>query len=304
MGSVFRCHPLAEGGQDRAIKFLAPELIGDAEMCSRFRREGRLCNQLQHPHLVAVYEHGSHQGCPYLVMDLIAGASLDRILDKSGALDWRKAVSVAAQIADVLAYLQSQGVVHRDIKPENMLIDSRQRVTLIDLGFAKVRGESDERQSGAHESQQLTMAGTALGSPAYMAPEQILDAMNATHATDCYCLGASLYHMLTGKLPYDGSNAMQVMQLVLQGECPPVRALQPSLPASLDALVAWMMRADPAQRPAELSQVHGLLKRIHQNPQDCQGLPVTRVRRWRWLLVLLALILAGLAGVYALVLKG
>lgn len=275
MGAVFRAEPSSgPGDQAMAIKFLSPELRDDKEMVSRFEREGNLSLRLQHPSLVRVHEQGRFQDIPFMRMDLIEGVSLDRILDKSGAMDWQKASKITLQIADVLAYFQDQGVLHRDVKPENILLNSKRDATLIDLGFAKRIDEADPEIDVDTDSQnQLTMAGTALGSPAYMAPEQVLDAQTATHATDCYCLGASFYHMVTGQLPYEGKNAMQTMQQVLSGGHDEPITLRPQLPPRINQLINFMMAPKVSDRPEHMHEVCAILRRLIADPQDGNGLP-------------------------------
>ena len=299
MGGVFKAEALRDNGKGpMAIKFIAPELREDQEMLARFTREGELCQQLRHPALVRVHEMGRHQQIPYLRMDLLEGVSLDRVLDKSGAMDWRKAAEVTLQMAEVLAYLQEQGVVHRDIKPENILINGKREATLIDLGFAK---RVDDAETFGAEANQLTMTGTALGSPAYMAPEQILDAMSASYATDCYCLGASFYHMVTGNLPYEGKNAMETMQQVLSGGHVEPITLRPQMPPRVNQLINWMMAAKPSQRPAAMREVCAILKRLIVDPTDGSGLPdLPRANKALWwaLVLVIVAVTAVLAGIF------
>ena len=176
------------------------------------------------------------------------------------------------QIADVLAYLQNKGILHRDVKPENILLNVKCEATLIDLGFAKHLDDFDEEDG----SENLTTAGMALGSPAYMAPEQVLDAQSATHATDCYCLGVSFYHMLTGQLPYEGKSAIETIQQVLSGGYAEAIALRPQIPPRLNQLINWMMAAKASDRPHQIQDVHAILKRLIVDPEDGTDLPALK----------------------------
>ena len=270
-------------------------------MVSRFEREGKLSVKLDHPHLVRVHDQGRFQNIPYMRMELIEGVSLDRILDKSGAMDWQKAAGITLQIAEVLAYLQDQGILHRDVKPENILINGKREATLIDLGFAK---RIDEGEDEEDPQNQLTMAGTALGSPAYMAPEQVLDAQSATHATDCYCLGASFYHMVTGQLPYEGKNAMQTMQQVLSGGHDEAISLRPQLPPRVNQLINYMMAAKVTARPDNMHDVCAILRRLMANADDGSGLPALPTpNRSKTIVITIVVLLVVLALVLAFTLK-
>ncbi|TVR14181.1 MAG: serine/threonine protein kinase [Planctomycetota bacterium] len=295
MGTVFRVRGHHQGAETlAAMKVLNPRSARDKELRSRFEREIHLCQNLSHPGLVACLAVGEHQQLPYLVMELVEGIPLDRVVDRSGAMDPRKATALIAQVAEVLAYLQRHSIVHRDVKPENIMVDRSHRAKLIDMGFAKDRSSADA------EVQQLTLEGTALGSPAYMAPEQVRDSATATEATDCYGLGATYYHLVTGCLPYDGSNAIQVMQTILREAPPSPRQIRPQLPVGVAAAVTWMMARDPLQRPASMEDLLPHLQRLRRDPHAAGGIPSGGIcRTWYWWLAALAVVvLVALAIMY------
>ena len=176
-----------------------------------------------------------------------------------------KSGKITLQIAEVLAYLQDQGILHRDVKPENILINGQREPPLL---ISVLPNELMTAMAKKDSQNQLTMAGTALGSPAYMAPEQVLDAQTATHATDCYCLGASFYHMVTGQLPYEGKNAMQTMQQVLSGGHDEAITLRPQLPPRMNQLINYMMAAKVTARPDNMHDVCAILRRLMANADD------------------------------------
>lgn len=287
MGTVFRVRGQHQGAETvAAMKVLNPRSARDTELRARFEREIALCQRLRHPGLVACLAVGEHQQLPYMVMEQVEGIALDRVVDRSGPMDPRKATALITQMAEVLGYLQQHQIIHRDIKPENIMIDRRHRAILIDMGFAK------DRSSGSAEGdeQQLTLDGTALGSPAYMAPEQVRDSATATEATDCYGLGATYYHLVTGKLPYDGNNALQVMQTILREAPPPPQEVRPQLPLGVAAAVTWMMARDPARRPAQMADLIPHLHRLRKDPHAAEGIPIqgaNTCHSCRWWLVLL-----------------
>jgi serine/threonine protein kinase len=190
MGVVYKA---IQAGLDRtvALKVLSPRLTGDPDFVKRFGREARALAQLQHPHVVAVHDHGIHGGLPYFVMDFVEGKSL-RSLMSGGRLPPARALELARQVGSALEYAHGQGVIHRDLKPENILVDAEGRVHVADFGLAKIV---------ASETTGLTRTNAVMGTPRYMAPEQIESPGDIDARTDLYALGVLLYEMLTGGLP-------------------------------------------------------------------------------------------------------
>ena len=251
------------GGSQVALKVLASGSRCDA--LARFQRESRLtCELPHHVNLVAGLGYAADEKHSYIAMKLVAGAqTLQDVLMESGALEWRRAAEVAMQLADALAHLHAHGITHRDVKPENVIIDrSTGAAVLIDLGLARPAAAEDDDAAAAalpvaaaaaadHRLLRVTTpAFCAIGSPAFMAPEQVADARCARHAADVYGLGASLYAMLTSRLPFDGASPAKVMQQVLAGAVRPPSAYARGLPPAVDALVLWLMRREPSARPA------------------------------------------------------
>ncbi|MDP1586794.1 MAG: serine/threonine-protein kinase, partial [Prosthecobacter sp.] len=192
MGAVYRGKQAA---LDRAvaIKLLPAELAADAEFMSRFQREARTLARLQHPGIVAVHDFGqTSQGHLYFVMEFVNGTDLARLIHGPG-INPVQALEVITQICDALQYAHSQGVIHRDIKPANVLINTEGRAKLADFGLARPTSE---------ETASLTRSNVVMGTPDYMAPEQMAgNAGHADHRADLYALGVMLYEMLTGQTP-------------------------------------------------------------------------------------------------------
>src|ERR1022692_2734313 len=192
MGAVYKARQPA---LDRlvALKILPPETSGDAGFADRFTREARALARLSHPNIVAVHEFGQAGGLHYFVMEYVEGLNL-RQLEQAGKLTPREAMKIIPQICDALQFAHDEGIVHRDIKPENVMLDRKGRVKIADFGLAKILGLEPE-------GMRLTGAKDVMGTPHYMAPEQIEHPQEVDHRADIYSLGVVFYEMLTGELP-------------------------------------------------------------------------------------------------------
>ena len=192
MGVVYKARQIA---LDRfvALKILPPEVGRDAAFAERFAREARALARLNHPGIVAVHDFGQVDGLFYFVMEYVDGANVRRLM-QSGGLPPKEALAIVPQICDALQFAHDEGIVHRDIKPENLLVDKKGRVKIADFGLAKLLGI-------AAEDFNLTGTRQVMGTPHYMAPEQIEKPLTVDHRTDIYALGVVFYEMLTGELP-------------------------------------------------------------------------------------------------------
>ena len=192
MGAVYKARQLA---LDRlvALKILPPGAADDAGFAERFNREARALARLNHPHIVAVHDFGQAGGQPYLVMEFVDGPNL-RQVEQAGRLMPEQALEIVPQICEALQFAHNEGVVHRDIKPENILLDKKGRVKITDFGIAKIVGVPAGKSA-------LTGAKDVLGTPHYMAPEQVEKPQTVDHRADIYSLGVVFYELLTGELP-------------------------------------------------------------------------------------------------------
>ena len=192
MGAVYKARQI---GLDRlvALKILPPEVGRDAAFAERFAREARALARLNHPGIVGVYDFGQADGLYYFVMEYVDGANVRRLI-QSGGLTPKEALAIVPQICDALQFAHDEGVVHRDIKPENLLVDKKGRLKIADFGLAKLLGLAAEEFNLTHTQQ-------VMGTPHYMAPEQIEKPLTVDHRTDIYALGVVFYEMLTGELP-------------------------------------------------------------------------------------------------------
>lgn len=238
------------------IKVLAPELLAGISV-ERFRREVLLAAKLQHPHVVPVLTTGETEGLPWFTMPYVEGDSLRRRLEK-GPVGIGEAVSILRDVARALAYAHSHSIVHRDIKPDNVLL-SGGSATVTDFGIAKAI--SAARSTGG-ANMTLTQAGTSIGTPAYMAPEQALGDPDTDHRADIYAFGAMAYEVLTGQPPFTATTPSKMVAAHL-GEAPrDIRLVRVDTPPQLAELVMRCLAKDPNERPQQASDMVRVLETV------------------------------------------
>ena len=249
LGAVYLVrHEILE--REFALKVLYPDVAATNEQyVKRFLREAKIATRIRHPNLVAVHDAGfdSERGLYYIVMDRVSGGDLRQAIAFAGHFDPDRAVEVIMQVASALDAANSFKVVHRDIKPENIMIQPDGLVKLVDLGIAKADSIADSLS---------TTTESVFGTPAYVAPEQALDASSVDIRADIYSLGVVLFEMIVGRTPYDGRNAPQVLAQSLSGEpFPDIRDFCRNVNPLLAALIRRMCVKERARRissPAEL----------------------------------------------------
>lgn len=251
----------AGDGRRIAIKILHRIAATYPDMAERFEREARICYQLDHPHIVRVHHWGNlDDGRSFMVMDYVEGATLLDMIRRHGRLEWRIAATVVGDIAAALAHVHRLGIVHRDIKPANILVDRSGCGVLADLGLARQLVEglafADDRR--------LTEPGAAIGSPAYMAPEQVRDTSTSGTPADLYALGATLYHALAGRPPLIAGTSSATLRQVLRDEAVPISDLVEDLPADLGELITSCLTKAPNARPSGADAVARILRRCVQ----------------------------------------
>jgi eukaryotic-like serine/threonine-protein kinase len=275
-------------GRAVAIKVLSPELGAGVDI-ERFRREIQLAANLQHPHIVPLLAAGESRSLLYYTMPLVRGESLRALLDRTGRLEIADAVRYMRDIVEALAHAHERGVVHRDIKPENILVAERHAM-VADFGVAKAL-------SAATSETVRTSLGLALGTPLYMAPEQVAADPATDHRADLYSLGVVGYEMLAGRPPFRGRNAHGVMAAHAMEAPAPIRRERPEMPASLSHLIMQCLEKDPDLRPASASEVLRILER-HSTATPKKGLPrfasSITASWWLWTAVVAAVLLAVL----------
>ena len=252
MGSVYRARDL-ELDELVALKMLRRELVGTIEALERFRREVKLARRVTHTNVARTFDIGEHAGERFLTMELVEGSSLARVIAERGALPITDVVRIGACIADGLESAHAVSVVHRDLKPDNVLLAKDGRVVITDFGIARA-GDAAGR----------TGAGQVVGTPAYMAPEQV-EAKAVDARADLYALGLVLYEMITGERAWPGEAAFAVAaaRLVRPPPDPSARRL---IPPALATLVRACMSRDPAGRPESAARVATELRALEQVP--------------------------------------
>jgi hypothetical protein len=303
MGVVYRAR---QTNLDRvvAIKTVLVSQLGKSGVAARFEKEARTVARLRHPNIVTAYDFGRHEGRLYFVMELLEGHDLDRFLMARGCLKEAVAWGIARQAAAGLAHASEAGIVHRDVKPANLfLIEPPQGyplpanvplVKVTDFGLV-LRPDGDGGR--------MTMAGTTLGTPAYMAPEQVASSEVDSRA-DIYALGATVYHALVGRPPFEGKSAWEVMAKKAEGRLPPLEIVEKNASPASAELLADMLAADPAARiggyPLLLARIDRLLGSSPERMLSATrtlAMPTRRLRRRRiaWIGALAGLLTAGLA---------
>jgi serine/threonine protein kinase len=243
-------------GRKVVVKVLLPELAAAVNV-ERFRREIQLAAQLQHPHIVPLLSAGEAEGLPYFIMPFVTGESLRTRVAREGEFPIAETVRILRDVVSALAYAHASGVIHRDVKPDNVLLSGGVAV-VTDFGVAKAVSASAD----ATGTTGLTSLGVALGTPAYMAPEQATASPNTDHRADIYSLGIVAYEMLTGTPPFGGRSAQQVLAAQVVEEPELVERRRPAVPPMLATLVRECLAKRPADRPQTAAQVMHVLDAI------------------------------------------
>jgi serine/threonine protein kinase len=285
-----------------ALKILAPEKVAETRFAERFEREAQALARLNHPNIVTVHDFGEANGLYYLLMEYVDGVSLRQLL-QTGKIPPEEALAFVPKVCEALQFAHEQGVVHRDIKPENVLLDKQGRVKIADFGIAKIVEGADqpltpglspsdgERVSGRTGEGSLTQ-DQVLGTPDYMAPEQVAKPQLVDHRADIYSLGVVFYEMLTGELP--------------QGKFqPPSKKVQ--VDVRLDEVVLHALEKEPERRYQHASEVKSDVETIATTPASANvpqpTVTPTELERGRWLIVVRALGMCIAATVFGIHLR-
>ncbi len=267
MGTVYRAEH--EGlGKTVAVKILGRAGMGSDDAVARFVREARTAAKLDHPNVVQVHDVGSADDFHYIVMQYVEGRNLDAILKDKGRLAVPQALAVVRHVANALAAAHALGIVHRDIKPANILVSKDGRVKVADFGLAR----------DAETGRTVSTTGQILGTPAYMAPEQA-EGKPTDARTDLYSLGCTLYHLVTGARPFEGSGPVATVLKQVQEEPVPAETLAP-IPPNVARILRRLMAKNPDARPASAGE---LLREL--------SAPGPRRRRLPWIVAAFGVVL-------------
>jgi eukaryotic-like serine/threonine-protein kinase len=282
-----------------ALKVLHPHYSDDAEYVERFRREARSVAQLSHPHIVTVIDRGEDGGQQFIVFEFIDGENLKQLIGRIGPLPVRRAVELALEIADALAFAHDHDLVHRDVKPQNVLLTPDGDAKVTDFGIAR----------SLDVEQGVTQTGTVLGTSNYLSPEQA-SGKPVTPATDVYSLGVVLFELLTGEVPFPGENFVAVAMKHINEPPPDLTEKRPDVPLRLVAAVERALEKDPSRRFQSMGEFASELQQclaemasadeertfIATSPVLKQSRPHrVRATRRRWPLVALVLLVAAAA---------
>jgi serine/threonine-protein kinase len=244
MSEVYRAYDLVNH-RDVVIKIPDQSMLGDPAQFERFQRELEVMKTLNHPAILKGLGSGKYNRIPYLVTELVTGQSLRQLIASSAPLPPEQALDIVRKTADGLAYCHANSVIHRDLKPENIFLTAENQPIIMDFGLALTKGSHRVTYSN------LT---TAMGTPDYMAPEQI-EGLRGDKRTDVYALGTILFELLSGRTPFTGDNHLAVMALHMNGTAPRLDRLQPGVPAPLAAVVARCLQRAPEKRYQDMNEL-------------------------------------------------
>jgi serine/threonine-protein kinase len=285
MGEVYRARDL-DLQRDIAIKFLPAQYATDAERLARFAQEARAASALNHPNIVTIHEIGQAFGQPYIVMELVDGLTLHDMLGR-GRIEPKRAIGLAAQVAEGLAKAHAAGIVHRDLKPENVMVTRDGFAKILDFGLAKLRVERDVEAAPKEGTEDddtrvgpATALGVILGTVGYMSPEQAAG-LPAVPQSDQFSLGAIVYEMATGQRAFARPTSVQTLSAILESEPTPIQELSPTFPATARWTVERCLAKRPENRYASTADLAHDLRDVRDHFSEVTtGLRTSAIRKW------------------------
>ena len=264
MGTVFVAHD-SELDRKVAVKLLAAALVNETEVRERFEREARLTAKLDHPNIIPIYDVGTHEGRPFIVMKLLQGDSLVGRLRAKGGFTAEETLKLMRQLALGLDYLHGQGFIHRDIKAANIFVSPEGHATILDFGILRQKSASTG----------ITRTGMVMGTPHYMAPEQALGLKDVDHRVDLYALAVVLFECLTGTLPFEADSELRLIQLQAHAPVPEILDRAPWIPKPVAAVVKKSLSKRPEDRFQTAAELVTALEAAYlEHKSSKSGLPV------------------------------
>jgi eukaryotic-like serine/threonine-protein kinase len=243
MGRVYRAHH-TRLSRDVALKVIRKEKLTHPQTIRRFRQEIQAVAQLSHPNVVLAFDADEANGNHYLAMEYVDGVDLTKLVRDRGPLPIPIACDYIRQASLGLHHAYERGLVHRDIKPSNMIVSKSGQVKILDLGLAMLN-----ENSASEDSNRVTQEGYVIGTPDFLAPEQARNPLQVDTRADIYALGATLYFLVTGRVPYEGSNSTEKLLRHVTDPPPQLLSIFPTAPPQLDRVIQWLMAKDPQSRP-------------------------------------------------------
>jgi eukaryotic-like serine/threonine-protein kinase len=245
MGVVYKARD-THLGRLVAIKILPPERVADADRKRRFVQEAKSASTLNHPHIITIYDVESTDQVCFIAMEYVKGKTMRQLIPPNG-MPPGEALKYAVQIADALAALHAKGIVHRDLKPTNVMLGEGAVVKVLDFGLVKLTERLTGAEEGTPSTMEQTEEGVAVGTPAYMSPEQV-EGKHVDARSDIFSFGILLYEMLTGQRPFQGGTKLAVASAILNKEPVPIASINSSTPSEIERTVARCLEKDPQRR--------------------------------------------------------